>query len=133
MTAKAPRPPAGLGAAGLALWRAVLPKYVLEPLELVTLVQAARLSDLVAALDAAVLADGPIVAGSKGQPVAHPAISAASAARRELARLIRDLDLPDDDDGGEPRSLRDRSQQQRAADTRWAAQRRLRGGHGPAR
>jgi hypothetical protein len=108
------------------MWRAVLPKYVLDPLELITLEQAARLSDVIAALDRAVVEQGPLSSGSKGQTVPHPAIGAAAACRRELGKLIRDLDLPDENEPA-PQARRSRSQQSRAAESRWAAQRRLRG------
>jgi hypothetical protein len=88
--------PAGLGPRGRRLWDetvaacAVLP---LDPGERAILGEACRVCDEIERLVAG-LADAPLtVAGSKGQPVAHPLIAEVRAHRTNLAVLIGRLDL----------------------------------------
>lgn len=89
--------PAGLGAAGTALWRSVSPGIDFEPYELAHLEAACRLQDRAAELDALVATDGLMIGGSKGQRVLHPAVAEARAARAEIARLLARIEWPDDD------------------------------------
>jgi hypothetical protein len=88
------RPPADLAAAGKAFWRSVLAVYVLSPVELVMLGQACRVVDLLARADADLAAADLTVAGSTGQPKAHPLIAATAEQRRVLDVLLRSLALP---------------------------------------
>jgi hypothetical protein len=97
------KPPAGLGRAGKALWRAIDADLVRQRLELDArevswLTEACRVADRVAELEAAVDRDGVVASGSKGQPVPHPALREARLQRDQAARLLARLDLPAEDE-----------------------------------
>lgn len=94
----AERAPAGLSAAGLRLWRAVLEAWELDEHELSLLREACRTVDLLERLDARVRRDGPVIDGPQGQR-AHPAAVEARQQRIALARLLAALRLPDGDVG----------------------------------
>lgn len=111
-----PTAPRGLGPAGKALWRTLVAAFELDPHELAILGSACRQADVVAELEAAVAADGPMVAGSKGQKRLHPAVAEARQGRVVLAGLLGRLALEDADG----RSASTPSQRGRnAARTRW--------------
>lgn len=107
--------PAKLGSAGRGLWRAVLDEFDLSSAELVLLEAACRQADDVATLEAG-LADGFVVAGSKGQPRLSAAVTEARQGRLALARLVAELRLPAEgtDVGVSP-------VKSRAARARWTA------------
>lgn len=88
-----PRIPAGCGAAGAKLWKAVLDEYELEEHELLLLREAVRTVDTLDALEARVAADGPLLGSSQGDR-AHPALVEARQQRIALARLLAALRLP---------------------------------------
>ena len=113
-----PVAPAGLGAGGRRLWRAVTGSYELRPDEVATLEDAARLSDMITALDRAWTDEGrPLTTrGSMGQLVTHPLISEMRAHRMSRNTLFRQLDLPDLE-GGQSRASRGRG----LARARWGA------------
>jgi hypothetical protein len=67
------RCPAGLGPAGKGLWRDMVAVYVFDRHELRLLEQCCRSVDAMAALDAVLAAEGPMVASAQG-PRAHPAL-----------------------------------------------------------
>lgn len=92
----------------------------LTPAENVLLDQAVRILDVVAVLDAAAAAE-PIVKGSAGQPIPHPAYAEARLQRRELARTLDQLGLPDPAGASEaaPSSPAVR-RARKAAESRWA-------------
>jgi len=90
------KPPAGLKAAGRALWRAVLADYELAEHERRLLVEACRTVDLCADLQALVDAQGPVL-GTAEHPKAHPAAVELRQHRIVLARLIAALRIPLDD------------------------------------
>jgi hypothetical protein len=116
--------PAGLGASGIAFWRAVVRVYELSPAEVLMLEQCCRQADLIDRLDAALAAGDVIVEGSMGQPRLHPGVAAVAEARRTLDGLQRALSLPmPDEELGRRRS----PQQTAAAQARWRA-RDVRGG-----
>lgn len=103
-----PAPPDGLDAAGVRLWRAVTDIWELTEVELVLLGEAARCADLCDALEARVVADGPMVTDSRGTR-ANPAAVEVRQQRITLARLLAALRVPLDevDPGGAvPRSQR---------------------------
>ncbi len=123
--------PKGLGAAGKRLWRRIAGDYELDQRELLLLEAAARQADMVERLEAA-LVDSPLeVKGVAGQPVVNGLIVEARQGRTVLARLLGQLNLPDEDD----RPMSARSQRaRRAANSRWsrtAEQRKVRR-NGPA-
>ncbi len=110
-------PPGGLSAPGLALWRTVTAEYALDEREAHVLALACAQADVLAALEAAIVADGVTVPGSTGQPRLHPAVAEARQARVAVARLLGQLALP----AVEGRPTTARGQQARdAARARWA-------------
>lgn len=125
-------PPDGLGEAGGAVWTAIVGKYDLRPDELVTLEDACRITDMIAALDSAWAEDGrPMTArGSMGQLIIHPLIGEIRTQRMARNALWRQLKLPDVDvdaggdaagvDAGSARSGRP-NQARSAAQSRWSA------------
>ena len=117
------RSPAGLGAAGKSLWKAIHAAFVLdeEPHKLHVLTQACRVADIVAELDEAA-DEGPLtVRGSQGQPVISPLIAEARVQRALLAQLLGRLGLPDNEDYTEEAELRSRRSAagRTAARARW--------------
>jgi hypothetical protein len=118
--------PEGLGDAGAALWGSVVADVaeglLLDARELHALHQAAVIEDQLAALDAAVVAEGVVTAGSKGQVRVNPAVSEARQLRLAQQRLLGSVELD------EPRSRSPRSlSASRAAHTRWALEERRTG------
>lgn len=108
----------GADTAGEGFREAVLAVYELSDAEERLLDQAAATLDVVALLEARVAEDGPMVAGSQGQPVLHPAVSEARQQRLAFGRLVGQLNLPDAEDGEgvwTPEQVRAR----RAAQARW--------------
>ncbi len=115
------RPPTGLGKRGRALWKSIISDldedWELDARELHLLERACRCADELRELEAALDADGPTVAGSRGQVTVHPALSEARQLRLVQLRLLSALALPD----GEARPASASSQRARkAADARWA-------------
>ena len=118
-----PALPRGLvpGGPGRRFFRDMAAEYAFDTREAVLLAQAARLLDEVAALRALVAKDGELIAGSRGQLVAHPGLIESRLRVEALNRLLSGLDLPpanataDQPGGYSIASLRGR----RAADARW--------------
>lgn len=92
---KAPRPPQTLGAAGRALWRAVLDGYDLDAGELRILELACEARDDAASARLAIVADGVVSHGRYGQPIAHPAVQMARQAEASVSRLLGQLNVID--------------------------------------
>ncbi len=90
-------PPADLApdGRGRRLWRRLLVTYDFAPRELALLHELTRSLDRVDEVRAIVAADGPVVAGSRGQRVAHPLLAEERAHRVIIARIAAMLDLPD--------------------------------------
>lgn len=115
-----PDPPKGLAKDGRRLWRAIIgaldADWQLDRRELHLLERAAKIEDRLVKLDAAIDADGPVVGGSKGQPVAHPGLQESRQLALAQHRLLRDLELSNPDKRRDPIvSARAR----RAARARW--------------
>lgn len=68
-------------------------------------------------LEAVLAADGPTVAGSKGQMRLHPAFAELRLARLALTRILSELRLPD-------QGPLKNATKQRAANVRWARERK---------
>jgi len=119
MTKKGPAPPRGLGARSRAFWRAIQTDYVLDRAEVELLREACRTIDAIDRLDAQVAADGEMVEGSTGQRRLHPAITEARGQRLALARLVKQLDLPGDEEEIAARAEATSSKARRAARERW--------------
>ncbi|MEI7780136.1 MAG: hypothetical protein WCJ42_12010 [Actinomycetes bacterium] len=102
--------PAGLRAAGVALWQRITAEYDFSsaPERLVLLEEACRCADMVDRLQKIVdAAEDLRVRGSQGQPVALPEIPELRQHRAQLMSLIKALGCPDDetdDDGHLTRS-----------------------------
>jgi P27 family predicted phage terminase small subunit len=92
--AKPPPAPRGLGPAGRRLWRlAWREAHWLVEGDRVLLEVACRRLDEIERLEAILARDGDIVAGSKGQPVPHPATRIRSTALDVLRGALNDLGL----------------------------------------
>ena len=120
MSSARPKPPAGLMAAGKALWRSILddlPEAVeFDAREVALLAQAARQADDIAGLEEAIRRDGITVKGSTGQPRLNAALSELRQSRLALGRLLGALEFPTED--GKPESASSQ-RARRAAHTRW--------------
>jgi hypothetical protein len=113
-----PQPPEGLGTKGLALWEDICSRYSLRIDELVLLEAAARTSDDIERLRLALVGAPLTVLGSQKQEVAHPLISEGRQLRANLAALLRQIALPDEDSPAA--SARPKSERHvRAATVRW--------------
>jgi hypothetical protein len=117
-----PRVPAGLGAAGKALWKSILSDldegWELENRELHFLRRAARCEDELVALEKIVDRDGETTEGSRGQTIVHPALGEGRQLRLVQLRLLSALELQDPASartGATPASKLAR----RAAESRW--------------
>jgi P27 family predicted phage terminase small subunit len=118
MTSTAPpAAPKGLGRRGRRFWRTVQAAYVLDPAETEVLVEVCRLLDRSEQLQELLDRDGLEVTGSTGQTRVHPALGQQRALQALLAKLLAQLDLPDDDGAGlaSPTTARART----AARSRW--------------
>lgn len=122
----ADRMPSGFGSAGKSLWKRLVTEFEFGPHELAVLEVACRQADDVATLEKLIKDQGPIVAGSQGQPRLNAALTEVRQGRLALGRLLDSLRLPLEDEakGMTPSSRK----AQRAAEVRWARERR----HGAA-
>lgn len=120
------RVPAGLGAAGRRLWRDVTAGWDLSAPELVLLERAARTLDDVVRLERALVGESLVTVGSAGQARAHPLLPELARYRKLLADHLRQLALPDDDDGPPAASPQESPATRRArhaAEARWRLER----------
>jgi phage terminase small subunit len=116
------RAPSGLGKAGRALWNRVADPtaYELRPDELLLLEQCCRSADLIARMEAEAAAAGLTTAGSTGQVVINPVVAELRLQKVALARLLFQLGLPDDADGGVSLEHARSTLARKAALARWA-------------
>lgn len=122
-TATPPKTPAGLAARGRRFWRESVKVFDFSDGEQELLLEACRTLDRLDALDVLVGEQGMTTEGSTGQTVLHPAVGEARQQRLVLARLIRQLDLPDE--GEQPAPRTGASEQARyAAQQRWRGHRK---------
>lgn len=105
---------------GQAFRASVLADYELDAADLPLLEAAARLLDEIAELEAALDRDGAIVKGSRGTPIAHPALKELRDHRALFARTVKQLALPDED--AEPESWTTKRARD-AANARWRMER----------
>ncbi|BCW85045.1 hypothetical protein NicSoilE8_27180 [Arthrobacter sp. NicSoilE8] len=89
--------PRGLNAAGRKLWDVSTAEFEWAEHELALLEEACRVRDRIVQLDAAVSADGLMLASPQGSRV-HPAVGEARQQRLVLARLLATLQIPGLDD-----------------------------------
>lgn len=102
MKATFPTPPEGLQGAGRRLWRAVLGPFDLDEWEQQLLQQACRCADRCDELAAVLTASGPMATNSRGEVVAHPALTESRQQSVTLSRLLASLRLPAGDEEGRP-------------------------------
>ena len=103
-----PRTPSGLALAGKRLWSDISGEYELRGDELRVLEMACRTADDLAKVDAAIITAPVVTTGSMGQDVVNPLFATALAHRRQLAALVKQLNLPDEDGVRIPSDLSDK-------------------------
>ena len=113
--------PEGLGPKGLDLWHSITEVFDFadEPAALATLEHAARVTDLIASLEAEAMTQPRTVKGSQGQQVINPLIGEARAQRSLLDKLLKSLKLPESDEQALARSHRRSQAGKIAANARW--------------
>lgn len=79
---------------GRRLWREILSRYDPAPREVVMLHELTRSLDRIDEFRAIIDVDGLVVAGSRGQSVAHPLLAEERAHRLIVDRIAKQLDLP---------------------------------------
>ena len=126
MTTTKPKPPNGLATRGRKFWRDVVDEFDLTDAERHLLHEACRSLDRIDALEALVATEGQTVTGSTGQTVLHPAIAEARQQRLVLGRLVKQLELPDEDTP--PTSSMNTDRARYAAQQRWSRAGRRRAG-----
>ena len=90
-----PQPPRSLGVAGRRLFRAITRDFDLSESELSLLELACQAADDAARARADLTADGVTARGRYGQPVLHPAATAARQAEASVARILGMLNVID--------------------------------------
>ena len=100
MTTKPARPPKGLAAAGLELWRAIAKQVCADGLQLdaretALLTEACREADVRARIDEALIGVPVLMEGAQGQMVANPLIGEARRSRTTIAALLKQIGLED--------------------------------------
>lgn len=128
-----PDPPERLQDAGRALWAAIqhdVPvAFELDARETAHLERACVVADRIAGLEAEVERDGPMVDGSRGQRVLHPALPEIRQAEFLRLRLLNAIPTLAQDEPDRARSEGSR-RAQRAANARWAEHRALKAARG---
>jgi hypothetical protein len=117
VTTKPRKPaPSDLKARGKALWRNVVGIYVLNPAEMALLHELCHTADELDELSVAMGEQSPVVAGSQGQPRAHPLLAEIRQHRKLAETLAIALALPVDGETiGHRRSMNAKA----AAQERW--------------
>jgi hypothetical protein len=123
--AEEPKPPAGLGSGGRALWRQIVRAAAEEEQELSALEQrflltAAQLTDQADELRAAMAGENKIVAGYMGQPTAHPLLNKWRQLTGLVAQtLARIKFLPPEEELSAGKPPRRSTAARQAANVRW--------------
>jgi hypothetical protein len=116
-----PRPqPAGLSVRADAFWDRSEADYDLTDSEAELLTEAAHTITEIDALKRTLELEGLSVLGSMGQSRVHPAVNEIRQHRMALARLLKAIDLPAEDDQPETQATKDA---RAAANSRWSMQR----------
>lgn len=123
------KPPAGLGKPGSDLWKSITRDYDLGRHELVVLEHAARTQDRIAGLRALIDRDGYVTVDDRGTVRTHPAVQECRLQEAASARLLKQLALPDLDEGDQDQEQpAPKTARQRAAlvanEARWSRVRR---------
>jgi hypothetical protein len=120
-----PEPPAGVTARGAAFWRSVAADFDLTDSDLELLAEAVWFMSEIDALREALAHDGVTVTGSRGQRRVHPAVGEVRQHRLALARILKQLDLPAEDEESDSQTTKDA---RAAANVRWDMERARRRG-----
>lgn len=92
-------PPGHLGDPGRELWdrihRTLPERWVFDDRELAVLALACEQADDLALIRDTLTAQGAVIEGSRGQPVANNLLTEARQARQTISRLLGQLALPD--------------------------------------
>lgn len=123
---QSPEVPADLAGPGRAVWVDVLADYDLDVPSQSLLHEIARTVDELERLRAALDAEPTTVAGSMGQPRPNPLFDEVRKHRETLARLVKALDLPDEDEDAPAPSMAS-VRARDAATRRWRREKYLRG------
>ena len=119
-------------AAGRALWdsmfKALPPDWEFDPREVASIEAAARQMDLNSDLEVALAITGVSVTGSRGQPVVNPIAAELRQGRLAVARLLGEVGIPDAEAAKAETAATKRGR--RAAEVRWASERRKQGAGG---
>lgn len=94
MTTSVPKAPQGLSTSGKRLWKSILVEYDLETHEELLLKEACRAADRLDKLAIEANSSPTTVINSKGDQIAHPALSEARQQALVLSRLLASLRLP---------------------------------------
>lgn len=115
--------PAGLSPRAEAFWNKITEDFTLTLDTVEILHEACATISTIDRLAEVLDSDGLMATGSKGQIKPHPALAEIRAQRGSLQRLLKALEVPDDDDEPEaPRSPADIRRSERAshaANRRW--------------
>ncbi len=110
--------PAGLSARAGEFWARIQDEFEPSDAETELLVEVVQTITEIDSLKAALTADGVSVQGSMGQKRVHPAVNEIRQHRMALARLLKQLDLSDE----EPETEATKAAR-RAAQARWSQSR----------
>ena len=92
-----PTPPDVLRDRGAGFWRELNGRLRLDEKQLSILFEACRSLDTIEGLAAAVESDGLMITGSQGQQVLHPAVTEIRQQQVTFARLVAQMNLPEDE------------------------------------
>lgn len=119
--------PNGFAARGGAFWAHATETFELDRHEQELLVQVCRLLDRADALQAVIVAEGPMVTTARGETRAHPAVVEERQVSLALGRLLAQLEIPASGDEPGLRSPRS-ARAAKAARVRWDLHDARRGG-----
>ena len=113
--------PAGLDRAGKKLWTEIARgQYELRPDEVRVLVEACREADLIERIESALSTADLLVPGPRpAQMVAHPLLNEIRQHRTTFATLMKQLLLPNTNEGALQKQERVSQQNTKAARARW--------------
>ncbi|MCW0216625.1 MAG: hypothetical protein OJJ54_25020 [Pseudonocardia sp.] len=111
-------PPAGLGPRGSALWSDLTAEFELDLDVAQIAIELCRAVDVAEALASVLAEQGYTTGGSRGQTRVHPAVAELRATGLLIARLTKELDLPEDEPVDKATSMRTDAAR-KAANARW--------------
>src|SRR4051812_32631839 len=98
MTEESRAAPPGLSARAAGFWARTVADYELSDAELELLAESVVTMTEIDSLREALKVDGVTVAGSRGQRRVHPAVNEIRQHRMALARLLKSVALPADEE-----------------------------------